>query len=74
MLTYVKILKKRGKEYVAVPSSFISGKGSIFYAENIKTSLAECDFIIDSQLSDGSFNVTFEWFTNYKESAIATNW
>lgn len=66
--------EKWGKEYVTLPSSFISGKDSIFYAENIKTALAECDFIIDSQISDGSFPVPFEWYTDYKESEIAIHW
>lgn len=66
--------EKWGKEYVALPSNFIFSKDSIFYSENADVVKAECSFIIESQLSDGSFTVPFEWFTNYKESAIAANW
>ena len=65
--------KKWGKEYVSMPSDFIKSKNSIFYPDYSELAKAECKLITDSQLSDGSYPVTFTWCTEYKEQEIAIN-
>lgn len=62
------------KEYVTLPSNFITGKKSIFYTDNADIAESECEFILNNQLPDGSFPVPFQWFNDYKESEIAVNW
>jgi hypothetical protein len=43
--------------YICKPSQFFNSKDSIFYAENKEIADYECDFIIKTQLDDGSWNV-----------------
>ena len=65
---------KWGKEYVALPSHYIDGPDSIFYAGNEELVKAECDLIKQQQLADGSFEVTWQWWTDYKEFEVAKVW
>ncbi len=66
--------EKWGKEYVTMPSSFIGNKNSIFYSDNSEIAKAECKFIKNIQLPDGSYPVTWIWCTEYKEQEVALNW
>lgn len=61
-------------EYLAKPSQFIvSGDSPIpnLYPELVK---AECTYIRESQLPDGSYAITWDWVTEYPEYQIAANW
>ncbi len=66
--------QKWGMEYVTKPSEFIRSRESMFYADNAALAEAECDFIIQSQLPDGAYPVTWQWWTDYKEFEVAANW
>ena len=61
-------------EYVAKPSNFMNSRDSIFFADNAELAEAECGFIRQSQLEDGSFPVTWKWWTDYKEFEVAENY
>ena len=61
-------------DYVCMPSNFIKTKDSMFFEENTELIARECEFIKKAQLSDGSFVVPWEWWTEYKEFALAKNW
>lgn len=65
---------KWGKEYVALPSIFINGPDSMFYAGNEELIKAECKLIKEQQLEDGSFTVPWQWWTEYKEFEVAKVW
>ncbi|MBP3567940.1 MAG: hypothetical protein J6K04_02130 [Lachnospiraceae bacterium] len=65
---------KWGKEYVALPSNFIDGPNSLFYAGNEELVKAECAQIKEQQLEDGSFTVPWQWWTEYKEFEVAKVW
>ena len=65
---------KWGKEYVALPSHYIDGPDSMFYVGNEALVKAECDLIKQQQLDDGSFEVTWQWWTDYKEFEVAKVW
>ncbi len=69
-----KDTEKWGKKYVALPSTFIESKESIFYTDNAGLVEQECQLIEDMQLADGSFPIPWQWGTDYKEFAISVNW
>mgnify|MGYP000665331993 FL=1 len=73
-LNICKDTEKWGKEYVTLPSRFISSSDSIFFEDNKEAAAAECEFIINSQLSDGSYSVPWQWWTEYREYETAANW
>lgn len=54
-------------EYVDKPSAFFIVPGSMFYEENKELALYECEFIRENQLDDGSFQVNWQWWNDYKE-------
>ncbi len=60
-------------EYVPKPSDYIQSRGSIFYPGNEELCREECRLIRQSQLPDGSFPVTWQWYTDYQEFALAAN-
>ena len=60
--------------YVCVPSTFISSKQSEYYAENKEIADFECQYIINTQLSDGSWNIAWTWNDFPNEWAISKNW
>lgn len=60
--------------YVCKPSQFFHSKHSIFYEENKEIAEYECEFIINHQRKDGSYPVTWQWGTDYKEFEISKNW
>lgn len=60
--------------YVCRPSHFIFSKNSEYYAEHKKIADYECQYIIETQLDDGSWNVPWAW-NDYPEAwAISKNW
>lgn len=65
---------KWGREYVALPSNYIDGPDSPFYTGNEELVKAECELIKNQQLEDGSFEVPWQWWTEYKEFEVAKVW
>jgi hypothetical protein len=47
--------------YICKPSQFFHNNNSIFYADNKDIANYECEFIIKSQLEDGSWNIPWGW-------------
>lgn len=64
---------KWAAEYVPKPSDFRITRDSIFYADNAELAEYECDFIADTQMSDGGYKVTWQWYTDYKEFEVSAN-
>ncbi len=60
--------------YITKPSQFLSERDSVFYADNKEIADYECEFIIKSQLADGSWNVPWNWKGYPDEWAISRNW
>ncbi|AUG58262.1 hypothetical protein HVS_11875 [Acetivibrio saccincola] len=60
--------------YVCRPSQFFNSKESIFYINNKEIADFECDFIIKTQLDDGSWNITWNWADYPEEWAVSKNW
>lgn len=53
---------------------FINSKLSDFYFENKDICDFECQFILNTQNNDGSWNVTWNWDDYPEEWAISKNW
>lgn len=62
------------KEYVCKPSLFIHSSNSRFYKENKQLCDFECDFISQTQLEDGAWNVTWDWECYPEQWHISKNW
>lgn len=60
--------------YICKPSQFFNTHDSVFYADNEDIADYECEFIIKSQLEDGSWNITWSWADYPEEWAISKNW
>ena len=60
--------------YICKPSKFFNSKNSVFYANNKEIADFECDFIVETQLEDGSWNVPWRWNNYPNEWAISENW
>ena len=60
--------------YVCKPSQFISSSDSIFYTDNKEIADYECEFIIKSQLDDGSWAIPWGWKSYPEEWAISKMW
>jgi len=60
--------------YICKPSQFIKSRNSIFYPDNKEIAEYECEFIIKTQLEDGSWNITWNWSDYPNEWAISKNW
>jgi len=60
--------------YICKPSQFLNNSNSIFYADNKDIADYECEFIIKSQLEDGSWNIPWGWNGYPDEWAISKNW
>lgn len=58
-------------EYVDKPSAFFIVPGSMFYEDNKEIAAFECEFIQKTQLDDGSFQVNWQWWNDYKEFEAA---
>lgn len=60
--------------YACKPSQFFNSKSSIFYADNKTIADFECEFIIKTQLKDGSWNIPWAWADYPEQWAISKNW
>lgn len=69
-----KNIKEWETSYICKPSQFLHSKDSIFYSDNKEQAEYECEFIIKSQLEDGSWNIPWGWSEYPNEWAISKNW
>ncbi len=60
--------------HICKPSQFFNSKDSIFYSENKEIAEYECNYIIKTQLEDGSWNIPWGWSEYPNEWAISKNW
>ena len=68
-------LTKYGVEYVDRPTDLIDGPQSPYYPDIATAADAECTFLIDSQLEDGSWPVPWKWWNEFTdEFAVAAMW
>lgn len=68
-------LDKYGVEYVDRPTDLIDGPQHPWYPLMADAARAECDFLIGSQLPDGSWPVPWKWWNEYTdEFAVAAMW
>ena len=72
--TICKDTSKWAKEYVCTPSFFNFKKNNIIKCIDLKLCEYEAEIIRNAQLPDGSYPVTWQWYTDYKEFEIASNW
>lgn len=61
-------------EYVCKPSLFINSPKSIFYTMNKDICDFECEFISNTQETDGSWHITWEWGSYPEQWYISKNW
>lgn len=66
--------QKWNNEYVCLPSELIHSKYSLCYEDFAELIKLECERMISAQLPDGSYDVPWEWWTEYKEFTLAQNW
>lgn len=60
--------------YICKPSQFFSNNNSIFYEDNKDVADFECEYIVKTQLSDGSWNIPWSWSDYANDWAISKNW
>lgn len=60
--------------YTCKPSCFFTSKQSEYYWENKDIADYECAHIINTQLPDGSWNITWNWEDYPEEWAVSKNW
>ena len=60
--------------YICKPSQFIESRESEYYAANKEMAEYECEFIIRTQIDDGSWDITWQWEDYPDEWAISKNW
>ena len=60
--------------YVCKPSAFLSSKDSEYYLENKDIADYQCEYIVNTQLEDGSWNITWNWEEYPDEWAVSKNW
>ncbi|WP_333649734.1 hypothetical protein [Lacrimispora sp.] len=60
--------------YICKPSQFFNSKDSIFYNDNKNIAEYECEYIIRTQLADGSWNIPWSWNDYPDQWAISKNW
>jgi hypothetical protein len=60
--------------YICKPSQFFMNRDSIFYADNAEIADYGCDFIVRTQLADGSWPIPWGWNDYPEEWAISKNW
>ena len=61
-------------EYVCKPSLFIQSPQSAFYSANRDICDFECEFISETQESDGTWKITWEWGNYPEQWYISKNW
>lgn len=62
------------RDYITRPSQFFSDHKSPFYEDNKEIAAYECDYIVRTQLDDGSWPIPWGWAGYPAEWAIAKNW
>lgn len=60
--------------YVCIPSFFFKTPDSIFYESNKELADYECEFIMTTQLDDGSWNIPWSWSDYIEQWHISKNW
>lgn len=60
--------------YNCKPSQFMDSCESPFYSANRELAEYECDFILNTQLADGSWDIPWSWQDFPDEWAISKNW
>lgn len=60
--------------YICKPSQFFNSTSSIFYQDNKEIADYEFDFILNTQLEDGSYIVPWDWADYPEEWAISKMW
>ena len=61
-------ISKYGKEYVTEPSFIFYGAFDRYMADDIRNiAYSEKDILGDLQLKDGGFDISWQWYTDYKE-------
>ena len=66
---------KYGVEYVPVPSDFFCGVYKEFLTDKIYPLIAaEKEIMGKIQKDDGGFDISWQWYTEYKEFETARNW
>lgn len=65
---------KWATEYVCKPSTFFDRSQLLFDIVDRELCEKEGELIVSSQQADGSFPVTWLWYTDYKEFEISRNW
>ena len=60
--------------YICKPSQFFYDRDSIFYPDNKQIADYECEYIVKSQLDDGSWPIPWGWADYPEEWAISKNW
>lgn len=61
-------------DYVCRPSHFFDRRLTVFKEINRKLTEYEGEVILNSQLDNGAFPVTWQWHTDYSEFEISRNW
>ncbi len=61
-------------EYVCKPSLFIGTKNSDFYMVNKEICDYECKFLLNTQQSDGTWQITWSWTDYLEQWSITKNW
>jgi len=61
-------------DYVCKPSQLISSRDSAFYPAIETNAEYECDFIVRTQLADGSWAIPWGWSAYPEEWAVSKNW
>ena len=61
-------------DYVCKPSLFIGDKTSDFYTKNKEICDYECEFILNTQKADGTWDITWSWSDYPEKWSIRKNW
>lgn len=60
--------------YICRPSQYFHNRESIFFSENREIAEYECDYIQETQLDDGSWEIPWSWDDYPDEWAVSRNW
>ena len=66
--------KNKWGGYICKPSQFLKSRNSEFYLENKEICEYECEHIINTQLNEGCWPITWNWEKFTQEWAISKNW
>lgn len=60
--------------YVCKPLAFLNSKDSEYYLDNKEIADYQCEYIVNTQLEDGSWEIPWSWEDYPDEWAISRNW